>query len=255
MCLQAREDATNEEVELTAFNLKVDTQMLLCSLPCRSISLPICRGPTTNPAVLLCFLSRARSTVLRCSVSDGGGRTRVGAGEDSRSCDCLQEERESGYFDEDGHYVERKDKDEDATDAWLESTEGALASFAYPYLCVLFPWCPHPPFPVPAPSTPANMASAEVRRSHEARLKAMEEADKTVGAADKTAMVCLPPAQLLTLDVSTPPGGCAMPPLPLSPPPLPSLPLHLLPPLTGSIPAGRSVLSPQRTSPNRPLRL
>ena len=37
----------------------------------------------------------------------------------------LQEERETGYFDADGHYVERKNEDEDATDAWLESTEGA----------------------------------------------------------------------------------------------------------------------------------
>lgn len=43
---------------------------------------------------------------------------------------CLvpQEEREKGYFDDAGNYVEREDKDEAelAQDAWLQSDEGAL---------------------------------------------------------------------------------------------------------------------------------
>lgn len=40
---------------------------------------------------------------------------------------ALQEERERGYFDEAGNYVEREDKDEAelAQDAWLQSDEGA----------------------------------------------------------------------------------------------------------------------------------
>ncbi len=40
----------------------------------------------------------------------------------------LQEERERGYFDEAGNYVEKEDKDEAelAQDAWLQSDEGAL---------------------------------------------------------------------------------------------------------------------------------
>lgn len=39
---------------------------------------------------------------------------------------CLQEERERGYFDDAGNYVERPDKDaeEEAADAWLQSGEG-----------------------------------------------------------------------------------------------------------------------------------
>jgi hypothetical protein len=38
----------------------------------------------------------------------------------------LQEEREKGYFDESGNYVEKEDKDaeEEAKDAWLQSDEG-----------------------------------------------------------------------------------------------------------------------------------
>ena len=38
----------------------------------------------------------------------------------------LQEEREKGYFDDSGNYVEKEDKDaeEDAKDAWLQSDEG-----------------------------------------------------------------------------------------------------------------------------------
>mmetsp|Transcript_20691 Transcript_20691/g.57429 ORF Transcript_20691/g.57429 Transcript_20691/m.57429 type:complete len:501 (-) Transcript_20691:441-1943(-) len=63
----------------------------------------------------------------------------------------LNEERETGYFDADGHYVERKNEDEDATDAWLESTE-------------------------------ANMASAAARANHEAQLRALEAQDKGASA-------------------------------------------------------------------------
>lgn len=37
----------------------------------------------------------------------------------------LKEERQRGYFDEAGNYVENeKDEEEDATDAWLASDEG-----------------------------------------------------------------------------------------------------------------------------------
>lgn len=37
----------------------------------------------------------------------------------------LQEERERGYFDEEGNYVEHEDKDKDEeADAWLLSDEG-----------------------------------------------------------------------------------------------------------------------------------
>jgi hypothetical protein len=35
---------------------------------------------------------------------------------------CLQE-RAEGHFDESGHYIENKDKD-DVNDAWLASEEG-----------------------------------------------------------------------------------------------------------------------------------
>lgn len=37
----------------------------------------------------------------------------------------LKEEREKGYFDEEGNYVAREEKEEDEeADAWLESEEG-----------------------------------------------------------------------------------------------------------------------------------
>lgn len=40
----------------------------------------------------------------------------------------LKQERQEGYFDEGGHYVEnKKDNDEDQ-DPWLNSEEGALPS-------------------------------------------------------------------------------------------------------------------------------
>jgi len=35
----------------------------------------------------------------------------------------LEQERREGFFDEDGHYVEKKDEEE--KDAWLASGEGA----------------------------------------------------------------------------------------------------------------------------------
>ena len=38
---------------------------------------------------------------------------------------AAQEERQRGYFDEAGNYVEKEDKEEaEATDAWLQSDEG-----------------------------------------------------------------------------------------------------------------------------------
>jgi hypothetical protein len=39
---------------------------------------------------------------------------------------ALQEERQRGFFDDSGNYVEREDKDEEdiAQDAWLQSDEG-----------------------------------------------------------------------------------------------------------------------------------
>ena len=36
------------------------------------------------------------------------------------------QERAEGFFDEGGHYVERKDEDEDEKDAWFASAKGAL---------------------------------------------------------------------------------------------------------------------------------
>ena len=41
----------------------------------------------------------------------------------------LQEEREKGFFDDSGNYVEKEDKDaeEEAKDAWLQSDEGGWA--------------------------------------------------------------------------------------------------------------------------------
>lgn len=42
----------------------------------------------------------------------------------------LKEERATGYFDEDGGYVERKEEDPDDKDAWLEADGGAVVSEA-----------------------------------------------------------------------------------------------------------------------------
>ena len=52
-----------------------------------------------------------------------------------------QEERERGYFDEAGNYVEREDKDaaEEAKDAWLQSDEGKRRSWSL-RLCWVTSW-------------------------------------------------------------------------------------------------------------------
>lgn len=42
----------------------------------------------------------------------------------------LKEERQQGYFDEAGTYVENKNEDEDATDAWLTSDEAKVVDAA-----------------------------------------------------------------------------------------------------------------------------
>ena len=42
----------------------------------------------------------------------------------------LTEERATGYFDEDGGYVERKDEDAEDKDAWLHADGGAVVSEA-----------------------------------------------------------------------------------------------------------------------------
>lgn len=39
----------------------------------------------------------------------------------------LAQEREEGFFDESGHYVERKPDTADETDAWLGSEDGEQA--------------------------------------------------------------------------------------------------------------------------------
>ena len=44
------------------------------------------------------------------------------------------QERAEGFFDEGGHYVERKDEDEDEKDAWFASAKGAPAG--WPTRCI-----------------------------------------------------------------------------------------------------------------------
>lgn len=58
----------------------------------------------------------------------------------------AQEERERGYFDDAGNYVEKADKDaeEDAKDAWLQSDEGEGSRCSAP-LARPARVCPAPP--------------------------------------------------------------------------------------------------------------
>jgi hypothetical protein len=44
----------------------------------------------------------------------------------------LAQERAEGFFDEGGHYVEKKDEDEDEKDAWFASAKGAQRLFWLP---------------------------------------------------------------------------------------------------------------------------
>lgn len=89
-------------------------------------------------------------TELVANVEDAEEEIETEAKEDNGEIELtafnLKEERETGYFDADGHYVERKDEDEDATDAWLQSTE-------------------------------ANMADEKTRQAHKKMVAAMKKAD------------------------------------------------------------------------------
>lgn len=53
----------------------------------------------------------------------------------------LATEREEGFFDESGHYVEHKPDNEDETDAWLGSEDGEQLWYLSCYLSALHHAC------------------------------------------------------------------------------------------------------------------
>lgn len=158
------EQEEEDGIKLEAFNLKASgvEELALCLVMVPMASSRRCvaqrapqQGPLpAPPACAMPINSRAVCRQGREPPSSRGRGAARGAAARVPAADApgvvLQEERQRGYFDASGNYVEKEDKDaeQDAADAWLQSDEGGLALGP----AQMWWWCQRTAAPWPPPA-------------------------------------------------------------------------------------------------------